>query len=52
MKNLSKALFALVAVTITLGALWHTNRVVFPKKATRDDVKAEARQGGSRLISS
>jgi hypothetical protein len=50
MKGLSKALFALVAVTITMGALWHTNRVVPPNEATWDDVKAEARQGGYQLI--
>ena len=50
MKGLSKALVALVAVGITLGALWHTNRVVPPKEATWDDVKAEARQGDYQLI--
>ena len=50
MKGLSKALFALVAVAITMGALWHTNRVVPPKEAAWDDVKAEARQGGYQLI--
>ena len=50
MKGLSKALFALVAVAITMGALWHTNRVVPPKKVTWDDVKAEAKQGGYQLI--
>ena len=50
MKGLSKALVALVAVTITLGALWHTNRVVPPEEATWDDVKAEARQGDYQLI--
>jgi len=50
MKGLSKALVALVAVAITLGALWHTNRVVPPKEATWDDVKAEARQGDYQLI--
>ena len=50
MKGLSKALFALLAVAITMGALWHTSRVVPPKEATWDDVKAEARQGGYRLI--
>ncbi len=50
MKGLSKALFALVAVAITMGTLWHTNRVVPPKEAAWDDVKAEARQGGYQLI--
>ena len=51
MKNAVKTLFALVAVAITMGALWYTNRVVPPKEATWDDVKAEARQGGYQLIS-
>ena len=50
MKGLRKALFVLAAVAITMGALWHTHRVVPPKEATWDDVKAEARQGGYRLI--
>jgi hypothetical protein len=51
MKNVAKMLFAIVAVAITMGALWHTNRVVPPKEASWDDVKAEAGQGGYRLIS-
>ena len=50
MKDLSKALFALVAVTITMGAIWHINRVIIPKAATWDDVRTEARQGGYQLI--
>ena len=50
MKGRSKALFALVAVAITMGALWHTNRVVPPKETTWDDVRAEANQGGYQLI--
>jgi len=50
MKSQNKALFALVAVAITMGALWHTNRVVPPKEATWDDVRAEASQGGYQLI--
>jgi hypothetical protein len=51
MKNVVKTLFAIMAVALTMGALWHTTRVVLPKKATWDDVKAEARQGGYQLIS-
>ena len=50
MKGTRKALFALVAVAITMGALWYTNRVVPPKEATWDDVRAEARQAGYQLI--
>jgi hypothetical protein len=51
MKNAGKTLFALVAVAITMGALWYTNRVVAPQEATWDEVQAEARQGGYQLIS-
>ena len=50
MKNAIKALLALLAVIITMGALWFANRVVPSKEPTWDDVKAEARQGGYQLI--
>jgi 3-mercaptopyruvate sulfurtransferase SseA len=51
MRATKKALLALVAVTITAGSLWYTNQVVTPKKATWDDVRTEAKQGGYQLIS-
>jgi 3-mercaptopyruvate sulfurtransferase SseA len=51
MKDIKKTLFALVAVAITIGYLWQTNRVVTPKTATWNDVLTEARQGGYRTIS-
>ena len=51
MKDTKKALFALVAVAITIGYLWQTNRVVTPKAAIWNDVLTEARQGGYRIIS-
>ncbi len=50
MKDSRKAIIAAVAVALTLGALWHTNRVIPPKEATWVDVRAEARRGGYRLI--
>lgn len=50
MKIAIKTLLALIAVVFTMGALWYTGLVVPPKEATWDDVKAEARQGGYRLI--
>ena len=34
MKNAGKTLLALVAIAATLGALWYSNRVVTPQKAT------------------
>ena len=50
MKDTKKALFALVAVAITIGYLWQTNRVVIPNEATWNDVLTEAKQGGYRII--
>ena len=51
MKDIKKALFALLAVAITIGYLWQTNRVVTPKAAIWNDVLTEARQGDYRIIS-
>ena len=51
MKNSRKALFALVALAITIGYLWQANRVVAPKVATWNDVLTEAKQGSYRIIS-
>ena len=39
-----------IAVTAVLGALWFTNGAVTPKEATWDDVLAEAKSGGYRII--
>lgn len=41
---------ALIAVAITVGLLWYTNRPVTPKKATFDDVLTEAKNGEYQLI--
>jgi hypothetical protein len=37
-------------VMLTVGALWITNRAVIPRVVTMEDVWAEAKQGGYRLI--
>ena len=50
MKGTIRAVLAMVAVAITMGSLWYSNRVVPPKEATWDDVKAEAGQAGYQLI--
>ena len=50
MKDTRKALFALVAIVVTIGYLWQANRVVTPKEANWNDVLTEARQGGYRTI--
>ncbi|MBF0509794.1 MAG: rhodanese-like domain-containing protein [Deltaproteobacteria bacterium] len=41
---------ALAAVLLTVGALWFANRAVTPKLATWDDVLAEGRNGGYKII--
>jgi len=41
---------ALLAVLLTVGALWLTNRAVAPEEATWDDVLAEAKAGGYQII--
>jgi len=43
-------IMTLIAVTAALGALWFTNENVTPKEATWDDVLAEAKIGGYRII--
>lgn len=50
MKEPIRTLIALVAVAITIGFLWHTNRVVTPKQATWDDVLGEARKGKYSIV--
>ncbi|MCU0575173.1 MAG: rhodanese-like domain-containing protein [Syntrophobacteraceae bacterium] len=50
MQNRKTAFIALVAVMLTVGALWLTNRAVTPREATWEDVLAEAKAGGYRII--
>ena len=50
MSGWKRILLAMLAVTVTAGALWFTNRAVTPKEATWDDVQAEAKAGGYRII--
>jgi hypothetical protein len=51
MQNRKTIFIALVAVVLTVAALWLTDRAVTPKEATWDDVLAEAKAGGYRIIS-
>jgi hypothetical protein len=51
MKNIKTGLLALIAIAVTVGALWFTNRSVTPKEATWEDVEAEAIMGDYKLIS-
>jgi hypothetical protein len=48
--NRKKLWFPILAIVITVGVLWLTNRAVTPKEPTWDDVKAEAEAGGYKLI--
>ncbi len=48
--GVKKTLLAFMAIAITVGALWFTNRSVTPKEATWMDVQAEAKQGGYHII--
>lgn len=50
MNGLKTTMMALIALAITVGLLWFTNRSVTPKKATFEDVVAEAAKGGYQLI--
>jgi hypothetical protein len=50
MRDRKSILLAFVAVTLTIGAIWFTNRTTVPRQATWDDVLAEARSGGYKII--
>ena len=50
MQDKKTTFIALAAVVLTVGALWFTNRAVTPKQATWDDVLAEAKAGGYKII--
>ena len=43
-------IMTLTAVVAALSALWFTTGAVTPKEATWDDVLAEAKNGGYRII--
>jgi 3-mercaptopyruvate sulfurtransferase SseA len=50
MKGVRKTFLAFMAIAITAGALWFTNRSVTPKEATYEVVQNEAKQGGYQII--
>ena len=50
MRNKGITLAALMAVLLTIGALWFTNRAVTPRQATWEDVMAEGKAGGYKII--
>ncbi len=50
MPNRKTTFIALVAVLLTVGSLWLTNRVAPPRQAAWEDVLAEAKAGGYKII--
>lgn len=50
MQNKKSTFIAFVAVLLTIGALWFTNRAVTPKQATWNNVLAEGKNGGYQII--
>jgi 3-mercaptopyruvate sulfurtransferase SseA len=50
MSSIKRTVFALVAVIMSAGYVWHSNRVITPKAATWNDVLVEAQQGGYQII--
>jgi hypothetical protein len=50
MYTLKKIILALIAVVVTTGVLWQTNRTVSPREVSWPDVQVEARQGGYQII--
>jgi len=48
--NWKRLWLPLLAVTVTVGALWFTNGAVTPKEPSWEDVVVEAGKGGYRLI--
>jgi hypothetical protein len=50
MGNKRTTLLALVAMAITLGALWHAYRPIISPETTLAEVRVEALSGGYRLI--
>ncbi len=50
MSRSKTTLMTILALAVTIGLLWFTNRSVTPRKATLEDVAAEAMAGGYQLI--
>ncbi len=50
MQSRKTTFIAIAAVLLTVGAIWHTNRTVTPPQATWDDVLAEGKAGGYKII--
>ena len=50
MENKKTTIISLVVVVLTVAALWFTNRAVTPRELTLNEVKAEAKEWGYKLL--
>jgi hypothetical protein len=50
MQRKGTAILALAVAALTMGVLWYLHRPIIVKEASWEDVKAEARSNGYRLI--
>jgi hypothetical protein len=50
MKGKRAILLPLIAVIVTAGSIWVTNRVSVSKEVTWEDILAEAKSGGYQII--
>ncbi len=50
MKKINKIIIVLLCMSAAAGIAWYTSRPVAPQQATWEDVEAEARAGGYRLM--
>lgn len=50
MKDYLKTLLAIAAVAITIGYVWQAKRIVVAEPSSWNDVQAEARAGGYRIL--
>ncbi len=50
MQRKGTTILAIIAMVLTLGVLWYVDRPVISREPTWDEVQAQARSGGYRLI--
>ena len=50
MQRKGTTILAIIAMVLTLGVLWYVHRPVISREPTWDEVQAQARSGGYRLI--
>ncbi len=50
MQRTGTTILALLAIVLTVGGLWYVHRPVIEREPTREEVQAQAKKGGYRLI--